>query len=99
MTPVEDGLLLEIEVTPGAPEDRFPAGFNPWRGRIKAKVQAQAQDGQANLALCDLVTDALGLGTGTVTILRGQTSRQKTLHLSGAKEAPVRDRLRGVLET
>lgn len=98
LTQVEDGVLLEVEVAPGAPEDRFPAGFNPWRGRVKAKVQAQAQDGQANLSLCELVADHLGLGGRAVTIARGHTSRQKTLHLAGVEEAALRERLRGVLQ-
>lgn len=98
LTQVDDGLLLQVEVVPGAPEDRFPAGFNPWRGRVKAKVEAQAQEGQANAALCTLVAEHLGLGSGAVTIARGHTSRQKTLHLAGAREADLRERLRGVLE-
>lgn len=35
---VPGGCHLALHVSPGAAEDRFPDGFDPWRGRIHISV-------------------------------------------------------------
>lgn len=75
--PAKDGTALEVEVVPGSRESRFPAGFNPWRGRIEAKVRAPPEDGQANAELCALVAAALGVPVAAVRVTSGQRSRRK----------------------
>ncbi len=92
-----DGTLVKVELTPGADEDRFPAGFNEWRGRVQARVSAQPQHGQANLALCRLVAETLELPVARVELVHGHTSRRKTLLLRGIEPDQVRERLGGVL--
>lgn len=92
---VEGGVLLDVDVNPGAQEDRFPDGYNEWRERIGARVRAPAQDGEANLALCRLVADALSVDPDRVELRRGQTSSRKTLFVADVDLGDVADRLGG----
>lgn len=89
--------LLRVDLTPGADEDRFPDGFNRWRGCVTARVKAPPQDGEANRALVGLVAEHFGLGREEVWIKTGQTSRRKTVALAGLAVEEVRQRLSGVL--
>lgn len=81
--PARDGCTVEVEVVPGARESRFPAGYNEWRGRIEAKVRAPAEDGQANAELVRLAASAFKVPPARVHVSSGQTSRQKTLTVTG----------------
>ena len=86
----EGGTTLEVEVVPGASRSLFPAGFNPWRGRLEARVQAPPEKGQANAELEALVARFFALPPARVRVTAGHTARRKTLHLAGlAPEAAV----------
>jgi uncharacterized protein (TIGR00251 family) len=87
---VDGGVLLDVSVTPGAEEDRFPHGYNEWRERVGARVRADAEDGQANRALCQLVADQLGVSPDRVGIRRGHTNARKTLIVTGTDVDAVR---------
>lgn len=76
------GVVIDVEVVPGSRESVFPAGYNPWRNRIEAKVKAPPEDGKANAELCRLAEAALGVGR--VSVKSGATSRRKTLLVEGA---------------
>lgn len=86
---VDGGVLLHVDVTPGAQEDRFPDGYNEWRERIGARVRAPADDGQANQALCRLVGTRLDVDPDRVGIRRGHTSSRKTLLVTDVDPADV----------
>lgn len=90
---------MDVSITPSAERDAFPSGYNEWRERIEARVEAPARDGEANRALCQLVAETLGVDETTVGIERGHTSRQKTLVVHGVGSDEVRKRLGDVLET
>lgn len=94
----DGGTLLSVELTPEASEDAFPAGYNPWRDRVEARVQAPARDGEANRALIELVATYFDVPGSDVWIKAGARSRRKTIGVRGLDEATVRDRLAGVLE-
>jgi uncharacterized protein (TIGR00251 family) len=79
IVPVAGGVRLLVEVTPGASRDEFPAGFDTWRGRIKAKVSAPASDGKANRALVELVGRYLAVPASAVEVEQGATDRRKTV--------------------
>ena len=89
------GVTLELDIVPGARESRFPAGFNAWRGRLEAKVQALPEDGQANAALCRLVADALGVPLAGVRVTAGHTSRRKSVFVAGLTLEQATARLAG----
>lgn len=78
-----DGCHLAVEVTPGARSARFPDGLDPWRRRLKIRVRAPPQDGQANREVLDLVAERLQCGSGAVTLTAGAKSTHKTLHVRG----------------
>jgi len=79
----EGGVALELEVQPGARSEGFPAGFNPWRRRIQARVKAAPQDGEANEALTGLVAAFFEVPRAQVTVAHGGASRQKTVVVRG----------------
>lgn len=90
----DGGTALLLEVQPGARVERFPAGFNAWRGRVQAKVRAPAQDGAANEALLRLVAEFFGVPAARVALTSGASSRQKTVLVRGVEP----ERARAMLE-
>jgi len=46
-----DGVLIDIEVTPGTKTVKVPSGYNPWRKRIEVRLSREAQKGKANQQL------------------------------------------------
>lgn len=65
-----------------------------WRdGVLLIKVTAPPVDSAANAAVIDLLSSALGVSKRAVQILRGETSRQKHVHVEGLSLNDVRARL------
>ncbi len=55
-----------------------------WLGSaLKVKVHAPALEGRANDELCSFLADALDVPRRNVTLLRGDTSRQKLVRVDG----------------
>lgn len=81
---------LAVKVIPNAPRTEI-AG---WLGdALKIKLHASPVDGRANAALCEFLANHLGLPRRAITILRGETSRQKLLHIDGLILTEARQRL------
>lgn len=70
---------LRVRVTPGARTE----GIAIKNGQVLVKVRAKPTDGAANAAVAKLVARALGLPASRCRILRGATSREKVLGVSG----------------
>lgn len=94
----DGGIALNLEVHPGARQENFPAGFNPWRGRIQARVHAQAENGEANQALRELLSEFFHVQQGQVQLTHGHTDRQKTVVVQGLEWREALTRLREGLE-
>jgi hypothetical protein len=62
-------------------------------GVILARVSAPPVDGKANAALCRLLAKALGVAPSRVTIVRGQTARDKVVRVDGLETADAHERL------
>ena len=58
------------------------------------RVAAPAFDGRANRALCRLLAKRLGVGPSSVTIVRGQRSRDKLVQVEGVDQAALDAALR-----
>lgn len=81
---------LAIKAVPNAPRSAVVG----WLGEaLKVKVHAPALEGRANDELCEFLADALALPRRAVTVLQGDKSRQKVLHISGLTLAEVRLKL------
>lgn len=78
-----DGILLDVDVSPGARDAAFPAGYNPWRERVEARVRSPPRDGEANAELVELVARFFDVDPRAVAVVRGAKGRRKTLRLHG----------------
>lgn len=81
---------LELKTIPNAPRNEVVG----WLGTaLKVKVHAPALDGRANDALLDFLAGELDLPRRSLTLLRGEKSRQKLIRLDGLDLAEARRRL------
>ena len=82
---------LAIKAIPNAPRHQVMG----WLGdALKVKVHAPPVEGRANAALCEFLAETLGLPRRAVTVLRGDTSRQKLVRIDGLSLAEVKSRLK-----
>jgi len=80
-----DTLVLRVRVQPGARKTGIAGVVN---GELKLRLNAPASDGRANEALRKFFAKRLGTATSRVQIVRGLSSRSKTLAIEGAQSAP-----------
>jgi uncharacterized protein (TIGR00251 family) len=64
-------------------------------GRLLIRLTAPPVDGAANAALCRLVARRAGVPASRVSIVRGQTSRDKVVRVEGLATAELRASLTG----
>lgn len=83
----ENGTGIDLKVVTGAPAREFPAGYDEWRGRVVAKVESQARDGDANQEL--LETLEVFFGVKGARIVKGTRSRKKRVELPLPPEEAV----------
>jgi uncharacterized protein (TIGR00251 family) len=76
----ENGVYLAIKVQPRASKNEIG---EPIGDELKIKVTAPPVDAAANQAVVELLAKALHLSRGSIQIVRGQTSRHKTIFLAG----------------
>lgn len=84
-----DGVLINIEVTPGAKTLKVPSGYNPWRKRIEVRLSRDAQKGKANQQLIKELSAMLGIKENDVTLISGHTAHKKTVHVRGMNSEQV----------
>jgi uncharacterized protein (TIGR00251 family) len=81
---------LALKTIPNAPRTEI-AG---WLGdALKIKVHAPALEGRANDELCAFLAEKLRLPKRAVTLLHGEKSRQKVVHIAGLTREQVIARL------
>ena len=84
------GTLLSVKLQPRASKNEIGA---PLGDELKIKVTAPPVDAAANQALVEFLADQLGCPRGKVELIRGHTSRHKTIRLHGFKAAEVQAKL------
>lgn len=81
---VDGGIELRLKVIPNAKRDEIVGVHG---GMLKVKVAAPPEDGRANEAVIRLLQHLLG--TKDVELVRGGSSRQKTVRVGGITELPA----------
>ena len=74
--------LLDLHVQPGA---KLTAAVGEHGGRLKLKIAAPPVDNKANAHLLAWLAAQLGVPKSKVRLMRGETSRQKTVAVSGVE--------------
>ncbi len=80
------GAILEIVVQPRASRTRVVGEHD---GRLKLQVAAPPVDGEANAAVVEFLADALGIRKASVSLVRGDTGRRKTVRVEGVSAERV----------
>jgi uncharacterized protein YggU (UPF0235/DUF167 family) len=72
-----EGAEIAVRVTPKASRDRIVVE----EGQIRIYVTTVTEDGKANAAVQKLLAKALGLPKSRLSLIRGQTSRDKVFRV------------------
>lgn len=77
---------LAVRVSPNARKSEFSGWTADEKGRpvLLVKLAAPPVDGKANTELLSFLAEALGCAKSQVALLRGTSSRQKTVELPAA---------------
>ena len=86
----EKTTTLEVHVQPGARRNEL-VGLK--EAVLYIKVAAPPRKGEANRALLELLSRALGVQRGGLDIIRGHTSRNKVIAVEGVSADELKRRL------
>jgi len=84
-------MLLEVKVKPGASRDEITFFREP--NYLEIALKAKAENNEANLSLCKFLAKVLKIDEREVKIIKGRTSRKKTVALAGLTEKDLLERL------
>ncbi len=85
-----DGTTVKVRAKTGADRNAI---LEVRGDALLVAVTEQPEKGKANRAIRKTMAKQLCLATGDLTIVSGQRSRDKRIHLAGVSAADVRDRL------
>lgn len=84
LEPRREGFLLHLHVVPGAVRTELAGEHGD---RLKVRVAAPAAKGRANQELLRFLSAALGLPRSSLELVRGPTSRRKTVRLASQQSS------------
>lgn len=90
LRPHGDGCVLSIRLQPRA---RRTAIAGPVGDLLKIAVSGPPVEGKANAEMCRFLADLAGVPKSAVTILRGETSREKSVCIRGVAAEALLARL------
>lgn len=79
-------MTFDVRVAPRASRDAVQGIHD---GALKVALTAPPVEGAANAALCKLIAKTLGVPKRAVTIVRGETSRNKSVHVQGVRPSDM----------
>ena len=83
-------MLIAVRVIPSSSKNVLA-----WeQGTLKARLTAPPVDGAANAALLNLLAERLSVPRRSISIVRGETSRQKTVEIADLTPDEVERRLK-----
>lgn len=88
---MSDTHRIVVKLTPGASKNEVIGWETDLFGekRLKACVTAIPEKGKANKALIQLLSKHYGIAKSCFTIIRGETSREKTIEIQGVTAADL----------
>jgi len=75
-----DACEISVRLTPRASSNEVTGERE---GTVLVRVTAPPVDGRANEALCRLIAKRAHVGTRSVTVVRGEGSREKVIRVQG----------------
>jgi hypothetical protein len=87
-----DAVTFRVRVSPRASRNAISGVHH---GALRASLTAPPVDGEANAALIAFLAKKLSVAKRDVTIVRGDSSRDKTVRVSGVSAEAVRALARG----
>jgi uncharacterized protein len=91
------GVVLELDVNPGARRTEVPSGYNEWRKRIEVKLKAPPEKGKANEELMGALSELLHVPASSIEISAGATNSKKSILIRGISREQVLTVLRGLI--
>jgi hypothetical protein len=85
-----EGVVIAVRVSAAASRDRV---LGEHAGALKVSVSAPPEKGKANAAVRALIAKTLGVAASHVSIVAGETSRDKKVLVRGADIETVRQTL------
>jgi uncharacterized protein len=90
LKPHPEGTILSIKVIPRASRNEIG---EPLGAELKIKVTAPPVDSAANRAVIEFLSDKLNTSKSNLTLLRGETSRHKTILIKALSPEQVANAL------
>jgi len=81
---------IALKVVPGSRRAKIVGALGD---RLKVKVAAAPEDGKANKAVCELLSQALGISVRDVSIIAGHSNPEKTALVVGLGPDDVQAKL------
>jgi hypothetical protein len=88
-----DEVLVEVLVVPRASRTELTGWGED--GRLRIRLAAPPVEGKANRALLKFLAGKIGVPSGKLRVSRGESSRRKTVAVSGVPAAAVEAALGG----
>jgi len=86
----KSGVIFRVKVTPRASRTQCNGCVE---GVLKIKVQAPPVEGAANEAVVLFFAKTLGVSKSRVKVIRGETSREKTIKVEGIRAEDLKSKL------
>jgi hypothetical protein len=87
---IAEGVRLEVKVQPRSSRNQVVGEQN---GVLKIKLTAPPVDGEANSALVAFLASSLKVPRQDISILRGETSRNKLVEINGISSGELMKKL------
>ena len=90
LSPHAAGTVVPVRAQPGA---RRNAVLGERSGALRVAISAAPEKGKANAAIQEVLAEALGCRASQVSLLSGETSREKKFVVSGIAPDELRRRI------
>lgn len=86
-TKTKDGICIEVKVEPRSSKKGLAGVLG---NKLKVKLTAPPVDGAANEQLVEVLAEAFDIKKSAIKIIRGQSSKNKVVELTGVSRLPLK---------